>query len=209
MNPADRADTNKPRRKQRTASRTENRSQWCQKINRSHAHAHDSSTNHSHDHRASNGATVIPSLTVPNGYPTQTDTCCPREVILVQLLTRVNAVAPPVSPCLCPLSDVRSLCAPPRCVRVGTRPSPPALGPSWNVPFTSWADHLRSQQTPATPVVKIFYLFFVLRSWWGGLCADTYDRIQYYSNTNSIKFMDFGARDDTCGLDNYFLRYSS
>jgi len=29
-----------------------------QKINRSHAHTHDSRTNHSHEHRASNGATT-------------------------------------------------------------------------------------------------------------------------------------------------------
>jgi len=32
-----------------------------QKINRSHAHAHDSRTNHSHEHRASNGATTLKS----------------------------------------------------------------------------------------------------------------------------------------------------
>ena len=30
----------------------------------------------------------------------------------LQLLARVGGVAPSVSPCLCPLSDVRSLCAP-------------------------------------------------------------------------------------------------
>ena len=45
------------------------------------------------------------------------------------LLARVRAVAPPVSPCLCPLSDVRSLCAPLRCVRVGTSPPPSGIGP--------------------------------------------------------------------------------
>ena len=42
-------------------------------------------------------------------------TACPREVILVQLLARVSAVAPTVSLCLCPLSDVRSVCPPPVC----------------------------------------------------------------------------------------------
>ena len=31
---------------------------YCQKINSSHAHTHDSRTHHSHEHRASNGATT-------------------------------------------------------------------------------------------------------------------------------------------------------
>jgi len=70
------------------------------------------------------------------------------------LLARVSAVAHPVS--VCALSDVRSLCAPPplRGVRLGTRPSPPVSGPSLNVPLPSCADLLRSQQTPAQPIVK-------------------------------------------------------
>jgi len=41
-----------------------------QKINRSHAHAHDSRThdsrtNHSHEHRANNGATTLKKSTTP------------------------------------------------------------------------------------------------------------------------------------------------
>jgi len=80
---------------------------------------------------------------------------CPREVILVPLLARVSAVAPLVSPCLSPVGRQVPVC-PLRCVRVGTRPSPPALGPFWNVPLPFCADHLRSQQTPATPVVKAY-----------------------------------------------------
>jgi len=39
-------------------------------------------------------------------------TTCPREVILVQLLARVRAVALPVCPCPCSLSEIRSMCAP-------------------------------------------------------------------------------------------------
>jgi len=67
----------------------------------------------------------------------------------VQLLARVSAVAPPVYPCPCPLSDIRSLCAPSgigsfeRSFAILRRPP------------------LRSQQTPATPVV-VFFLFLLV-----------------------------------------------
>jgi len=48
----------------------------------------------------------------------------------VQLLARGSAVAPSVCPCPCPLSDIRSLCA------------PSDRGLSSNVPLTSCADRL-------------------------------------------------------------------
>jgi len=73
--------------------------------------------------RSSFGYALLSSFVNFHSYP-----LCPREVILVQLLARVSAVAPPVCPC--PLSDIRSLCA------------PSGIGPSSNVPLTSCADRL-------------------------------------------------------------------
>ena len=76
----------------------------------------------------------------------------------MQLLARVSAVAPPVSPCPCPLSDLGPCVPPPVCPSRHQDPPPPVLGPFWNIPLTSCADLLRSQQTPAMPVVQFLFL---------------------------------------------------
>jgi len=72
----------------------------CQKINRSHAHAHnsrthDSRTNHSHEHRAGNGATTLNSRNVEEkqGHTQQEQHHTTHDTTTYAAVLRVRTVA--------------------------------------------------------------------------------------------------------------------